>query len=276
MSGAPGGDITIHSESSVKLRSESDLFISAGYGGASETLNLYGSSRVNIFSLDNSCSIKTQDVTGGLEVGLISGMTPEAGLWTIEDTIFTALYKEDNFTNTYWQDLTGVADGDGGVAKAAAFEVTGYAPTTKDTDASGTGEAYGGGAPAINRLYRENVVKAKGVIRCVSIDIATTITTARAKDAFNIKVDVAAPNGTSYTRGELIIKFLTAMPDAEYSVTYGFDGLPSTGPVVGYISAKDANGFTLVIYSIPLGGGALVGPGSISVPEDLYVHFQVV
>lgn len=181
----------------------------------------------------------------------------------------------DGFSNTKYQSVASSTTRL--VYEGGAFRALANAPTTKGAGATtyGAGIVAGAGAPDIDTLYRENVVKSKGKI-FVDVSKIGTINSndGGILDSFNILGNDIA--GSQWDGGGgLNIVFLTPMPDNSYSVTFNFSS--SSGEVImGVITEGSVNstGFTINCYRWNSGGTSwdLITDSD----SDFYCYFQVV
>lgn len=144
-------------------------------------------------------------------------------------------YHENGFADAKWQSASG--DEDGLVLEAGAVKVTKNAPFIiwDETDGGAgvvTTAVYGSsiesvpvaGYPNVDAIYKENIIKSKGVITVDPSLGLHQIPYASTKDAFNVLIDGdrTPPNTTYYYPGYVVVFFLTPMPDDDYSVTMSY------------------------------------------------------
>ncbi len=126
----------------------------------------------------------------------------------------------NGFSDDPWQDVN--AELTQGLLTVGAIQLEAWAPTIK----SGTdyGIAHGPGAPDTDRLYKDNIVKAKAVFT-VDVDNKGVsseegIESTEVRDNFNFKFDDDVGGCTwDYNLSQITLRFLSDMPTNWYSLT---------------------------------------------------------
>ena len=175
-----------------------------------------------------------------------------------DDEIGKIFYHVDGFANDKWQ--SAAFDQSQSVLEIGAVKVNGNAPfivwseidggAGTDIDAtygSSIGAIPLSGFPNIDAVYKENILKSKGVFTVDPSLGMHSIPAASVKDAFNMFIDGdrTPPTACYYYPGFVVVKFLTPMPDDDYSVTMSYK---STEILNMSIESTSTTGFVAKIW----------------------------
>lgn len=166
-----------------------------------------------------------------------------------------SLFADSTFQGPATSDERGL------VATFAAFEPSGWAPHDD-------GVSYGGGSPDPYRIYRDNVIKAKGSLT-VDVSENGNIAAGQFHDIFN--VDVTAGSSWDSATGIITIVFETPLSHANYSVTMSYGGIED---MIFRVNSKTVNQFVVACRRFNSGAG--IFQAHTSADTDFTFDFQVV